>query len=139
MLVAFRKTCDCRVACASGTCFTNDVLQRIDILPLCLASLSLSLLKRQTTDVAVVDVIVSLVRFWGYFWMSANCFATASYVLTMKFATRTMQLPKFGMVFYNNLIGAFPPPPPRLLFLVARRSPLLCRPHTQESRTMPLP
>ncbi|CAB1118787.1 unnamed protein product [Ectocarpus sp. CCAP 1310/34] len=42
---------------------------------------------------------------WGYFWMSANCFATASYVLTMKFATRTMKLPKFGMVFYNNLLG----------------------------------
>lgn len=37
--------------------------------------------------------------------MSANCFATASYVLTMKFATRTMKLPKFGMVFYNNLLG----------------------------------
>lgn len=42
---------------------------------------------------------------WGYFWMSANCVATASYVLTMKFATRTMKLPKFGMVFYNNLLG----------------------------------
>lgn len=42
---------------------------------------------------------------WGYVWMSANCFATASYVLTMKFATRTMKLPKFGMVFYNNLLG----------------------------------
>ncbi|CAN0311554.1 unnamed protein product, partial [Laminaria digitata] len=42
---------------------------------------------------------------WGYFWMSANCFATAAYVLTMKFATRTMKLPKFGMVFYNNLLG----------------------------------
>lgn len=39
--------------------------------------------------------------------MSANCFATASYVLTMKFATRTMKLPKFGMVFYNNLLGQF--------------------------------
>lgn len=37
--------------------------------------------------------------------MSANCFATAAYVLTMKFATRTMKLPKFGMVFYNNLLG----------------------------------
>lgn len=44
-------------------------------------------------------------RAWGYFWMSANCFATAAYVLTMKFATRTMKLPKFGMVFYNNLLG----------------------------------
>lgn len=45
------------------------------------------------------------VRAWGYFWMSANCVATAAYVLTMKFATRTMKLPKFGMVFYNNLLG----------------------------------
>lgn len=42
---------------------------------------------------------------WGYFWMTANCFSTAGYVLTMKFATRTMKLPKFGMVFYNNLLG----------------------------------
>lgn len=48
-----------------------------------------------------------LSRAWGYFWMSANCFATAAYVLTMKFATRTMKLPKFGMVFYNNLLGKF--------------------------------
>ncbi|CAN0045212.1 unnamed protein product, partial [Sphacelaria rigidula] len=41
---------------------------------------------------------------WGYFWMVANCCATAGYVLYMKFATQTIKLPKFGMVFYNNLL-----------------------------------
>lgn len=59
-----------------------------------------------------IAVLFRCCRAWGYFWMSANCFATASYVLTMKFATRTMKLPKFGMVFYNNLLGECPPPPP---------------------------
>lgn len=54
---------------------------------------------------AVRSLITYHGRVWGYVWMSANCFATASYVLTMKFATRTMKLPKFGMVFYNNLLG----------------------------------
>ncbi|CAM9923966.1 unnamed protein product, partial [Discosporangium mesarthrocarpum] len=42
---------------------------------------------------------------WGYFWMSANCCATAGYVLYMKYATKHIKLPKFGMVFYNNLLS----------------------------------
>lgn len=37
--------------------------------------------------------------------MSANCVATASYVLYMKYATKTIDLSKFGMVFYNNLLS----------------------------------
>ncbi|CAM9657670.1 unnamed protein product [Ascophyllum nodosum] len=41
---------------------------------------------------------------WGYFWMLANCCATAGYVLYMKYATKTIKLPRFGMVFYNNLL-----------------------------------
>eukprot|EP00904_Undaria_pinnatifida_P002829 jgi/Undpi1/12547/HiC_scaffold_6.g02216.m1 len=41
---------------------------------------------------------------WGYFWMVANCCATAGYVLYMKYATKTIKLPRFGMVFYNNLL-----------------------------------
>jgi len=40
----------------------------------------------------------------GLFWMAANCFSTAGYVLYMKFATKTVKLSKFGMVFYNNLL-----------------------------------
>ncbi|CAM9139286.1 unnamed protein product, partial [Hapterophycus canaliculatus] len=41
---------------------------------------------------------------WGYFWMVANCCTTAGYVLYMKHATKTIKLPRFGMVFYNNLL-----------------------------------
>lgn len=41
---------------------------------------------------------------WGFFWMMANCFATAGYVLYMKFATKNVKLSKFGMVFYNNVL-----------------------------------
>mmetsp|Transcript_10701 Transcript_10701/g.15004 ORF Transcript_10701/g.15004 Transcript_10701/m.15004 type:complete len:356 (+) Transcript_10701:171-1238(+) len=40
----------------------------------------------------------------GFFWMAANCFCTAGYVLYMKFATKTVKLSKFGMVFYNNVL-----------------------------------
>jgi len=41
----------------------------------------------------------------GYFWMGANCVSTASYVLYMKHATKTIYISKFGMVFYNNLLS----------------------------------
>jgi GDP-mannose transporter len=40
----------------------------------------------------------------GLFWMIINCIATASYILYMKFATKTVKLSKFGMVFYNNVL-----------------------------------
>lgn len=40
----------------------------------------------------------------GISWMAANCLATAGYVLYMKFATKTVKLSKFGMVFYNNVL-----------------------------------
>ncbi len=40
----------------------------------------------------------------GLFWMLANCLATAGYILYMKFATKTVKLSKFGMVFYNNVL-----------------------------------
>ncbi|GAB5030030.1 gdp-mannose transporter [Nannochloropsis oceanica] len=41
----------------------------------------------------------------GYIWMVSNCCCTAGYVLYMKHATKTVRLPKFGMVFYNNLLS----------------------------------
>eukprot|EP00540_Astrosyne_radiata_P017757 CAMPEP_0116869784 /NCGR_PEP_ID=MMETSP0418-20121206/27948_1 /TAXON_ID=1158023 /ORGANISM="Astrosyne radiata, Strain 13vi08-1A" /LENGTH=355 /DNA_ID=CAMNT_0004505911 /DNA_START=30 /DNA_END=1098 /DNA_ORIENTATION=+ len=44
---------------------------------------------------------------WGLFWMCANCVATAGYILYMKFATQTVQLSKFGMVFVNNVLAIF--------------------------------
>eukprot|EP00586_Coscinodiscus_wailesii_P003851 CAMPEP_0172482466 /NCGR_PEP_ID=MMETSP1066-20121228/8888_1 /TAXON_ID=671091 /ORGANISM="Coscinodiscus wailesii, Strain CCMP2513" /LENGTH=353 /DNA_ID=CAMNT_0013245603 /DNA_START=131 /DNA_END=1192 /DNA_ORIENTATION=+ len=40
----------------------------------------------------------------GLFWMIGNCFSTAGYVLYLKFATKTVKLSKFGMVFYNNVL-----------------------------------
>ena len=44
------------------------------------------------------------VTFSGLFWMIANCFSTASYVLYMKFATKTIKMSKFGMVYVNNVL-----------------------------------
>lgn len=44
------------------------------------------------------------ITYTGLFWMMLNCFASAGYVLYMKFATKTLKLSKFGMVFYNNLL-----------------------------------
>ena len=41
----------------------------------------------------------------GYFWMLTNCVMTASYTLYMRFATRSIKIPKMGMVFYNNLLS----------------------------------
>jgi GDP-mannose transporter len=40
----------------------------------------------------------------GVFWMALNCISTSGYVLYMKFATKNVQLSKFGMVFYNNVL-----------------------------------
>jgi len=42
--------------------------------------------------------------FVGIFWMTINCFTTGGYILYMNFATKTIKLPKFGMVFYNNIL-----------------------------------
>jgi len=47
------------------------------------------------------DVSITTV---GMFWMSMNCLTTAGYILYMKFATKTVKLSKFGMVFYNNVL-----------------------------------
>merc|ERR1712157_217666 len=44
------------------------------------------------------------VTYIGLLWMVANCFSTAGYVLYLKFATKTVKLSKFGMVFYNNVL-----------------------------------
>lgn len=40
----------------------------------------------------------------GLFWMAANCMSTAGYILYMKFAIKKINLSKFGMVFYNNVL-----------------------------------
>ncbi|GMI07529.1 hypothetical protein TrLO_g8246 [Triparma laevis f. longispina] len=45
------------------------------------------------------------ITFVGIFWMFANCLFTAGYVLYMKFATQTVKLSKFGMVYYNNVLA----------------------------------
>ena len=41
----------------------------------------------------------------GYLWMLLNCLSTSGYVLYMRFASTNIKLPKFGMVFYNNLLS----------------------------------
>jgi len=40
----------------------------------------------------------------GLFWMLTNCLCTSGYVLYLKFATKSVKLSKFGMVFYNNVL-----------------------------------
>jgi GDP-mannose transporter len=41
----------------------------------------------------------------GYMLMGMNCIFTSGYVLYMRFASTTIKLPKFGMVYYNNLLS----------------------------------
>ena len=55
----------------------------------------------------------------GYFWQGANCFCTSAYVLYLKYATKTVKLPKFGMVFYNNLLSL----PMLLVIAIANNEP----------------
>lgn len=41
----------------------------------------------------------------GYSWQALNCILTSSYTLYMRYASVNINLPKFGMVFYNNLLS----------------------------------
>jgi len=43
---------------------------------------------------------------YGYFWIFMNCIFTSLYVLYMRFASTNIKLPRFGMVYYNNLLSA---------------------------------
>jgi len=43
---------------------------------------------------------------YGYFWICMNCIFTSLYVLYMRFASTNIKLPRFGMVYYNNLLSA---------------------------------
>mmetsp|Transcript_25094 Transcript_25094/g.57651 ORF Transcript_25094/g.57651 Transcript_25094/m.57651 type:complete len:199 (-) Transcript_25094:257-853(-) len=42
--------------------------------------------------------------FVGLFWMLFNCFSTTGYVCYMRYATQTIKLSKFGMVYINNVL-----------------------------------
>jgi GDP-mannose transporter len=44
-------------------------------------------------------------NFLGYVWMAINCAFTAGYVLYMRYASTSIKLPRFGMVYYNNLLS----------------------------------
>jgi len=44
-------------------------------------------------------------NFYGYVWMAINCVFTSGYVLYMRFASTSIKLPRFGMVYYNNLLS----------------------------------
>jgi len=48
------------------------------------------------------DLSFSLI---GYFWMGLNCLSCAGFVLFLRQLSVAATLPKFGMVFYNNLIS----------------------------------
>lgn len=41
----------------------------------------------------------------GYFWMTLNCFIATGNIIFMRYASKNLGVPKFGMVFYNNLIS----------------------------------
>ena len=43
--------------------------------------------------------------FLGYMWMSLNCLFTSGYVLYMRYVSTSMNLSRFGMVYYNNVIS----------------------------------
>lgn len=66
-----------------------------------LIMLSFAIMLGGAIAAAEVDIHIT---FTGLFWMLANCFSTSGYVLYLKFATQTVDLTKFGMVFYNNLL-----------------------------------
>eukprot|EP00527_Entomoneis_sp_CCMP2396_P007750 CAMPEP_0198144466 /NCGR_PEP_ID=MMETSP1443-20131203/16131_1 /TAXON_ID=186043 /ORGANISM="Entomoneis sp., Strain CCMP2396" /LENGTH=404 /DNA_ID=CAMNT_0043807869 /DNA_START=125 /DNA_END=1339 /DNA_ORIENTATION=+ len=40
----------------------------------------------------------------GLFWMLFNCFTTTGYVCYMRYATQTIKMSKFGMVYVNNVL-----------------------------------
>jgi len=63
------------------------------------------------TVAADLDIDFSAI---GYAWQLINCVMTSAYVLYLKHAVTTIKLPKFGMVFYNNLLSI-----PLLLFIAA--------------------
>lgn len=41
----------------------------------------------------------------GYFWMLINCISTSGYILYMRYASINIQLSKFEMVYYNNVLS----------------------------------
>lgn len=45
-------------------------------------------------------------NWYGYCWMAVNCVCTSSYTLYMRYASTSIKLPRFGMVYYNNLLSA---------------------------------
>ncbi len=48
------------------------------------------------------DLEFSLV---GYMWMIVNCILTACYTLYMRYASVYINLPRLGMVYYNNVLS----------------------------------
>ncbi|KAI8322982.1 UDP-galactose transporter [Martensiomyces pterosporus] len=41
---------------------------------------------------------------WGYFWMSFNCFASATFVIHMRKVIRQVNFKDFDTVYFNNLL-----------------------------------
>ncbi|CAJ1966265.1 unnamed protein product [Cylindrotheca closterium] len=80
--------------CAGDWWFFGNVPERLVIL-------AFGIMLAGAMAAAWKDITISVT---GFFWMMLNCLTSAGYVLYMKFATKSVKLSKFGMVFYNNLL-----------------------------------
>ena len=69
--------------------------------PECLTMAALRIMLLGAASAARNDANIT---FSGVFWIIANCFSTAGYILYMKHAIKTIQLSKFGMVYVNNIL-----------------------------------
>jgi len=93
MVTVFKNITNILVAFGDRVCFGTHIEALI-----CLA---FAIMLLGAVAAAWSDIYISTT---GLFWMCANCFSTAGYILYMKFATKTIKLSKFGMIFYNNLL-----------------------------------
>mmetsp|Transcript_31676 Transcript_31676/g.76707 ORF Transcript_31676/g.76707 Transcript_31676/m.76707 type:complete len:377 (-) Transcript_31676:349-1479(-) len=82
------------VTCAGDWWFFGNAPERLVILAFCI--MLAGALMAAWNDISITMT--------GFFWMMLNCLSCAAYVLYMKFATKSVKLSKFGMVFYNNLL-----------------------------------
>ncbi|PVV03291.1 hypothetical protein BB560_002240, partial [Smittium megazygosporum] len=46
-------------------------------------------------------------NFYGYFWMGLNCFASASFVISMRKTIGSVKFKDFDTVYYNNMLTLF--------------------------------
>jgi GDP-mannose transporter len=93
MVTVFKNITNIIVSVGDYYCFNSHIEY--------MAMLAFAVMLGGAVAAASQDITISAV---GLFWMGANCFCTAGYVLYMKYATKNVKLSKFGMVFYNNVL-----------------------------------